>query len=91
MRVNWSAPTRVCRLSTAALALLDLLSEDGMTIRWSPREGQYFLWNGQRGDRVNDRTLELLTRLGLLQRDRGSATAAYVITDCGRGWLQANP
>ena len=90
MRVNWNPPTRIHRLSTAAVALLDLLCKDGMRIQWSPREGQYFLWNGTRGDRVNDRTIELLVRVGLLQRDRSSTTATYVITDCGRGWLQAN-
>jgi len=89
-RINWAGPSRCVRLSTAAISLLKRLGEDGMRIEWAQREGQFFLWNGSRGGRVSDRTVQALVACGVLQRAHDATEATYIISPAGQRWLDVN-
>ena len=85
MRVNWTPGGRTRRLSAAAIGLLNALDDPRAEISFSRISGLFQLTRP-----ANERTLELLVRIGLVKRDASLGSAKYSITDAGRRWIATN-
>jgi len=82
-RVHWS-DTRTLRLSAAALYLLTRLSAEHAAISYDMERGLFELCNGNERVTINERTVALLRRQGLLLKH----TNEYVLSTHGRSIIQ---